>query len=310
MIRYNNLSAFLRKKFESSIGKICIDGGFTCPNRDGKCGVGGCVFCGERGAGENINPRDTIYDHVRKLLSEKDNRSTKKYVAYFQNFTNTYAEPKVLKERYDAALDADKDGKIIALCVSTRPDCITDEIARLLSGYKNRCYVWAEVGLQTSNDKTLKRINRNHTAEDFTKAVKILNSYGIDVVAHMMIGLPEETFEDVKNTVDFLNHHNIQGLKIHGVYVMRNTVLAKMYKRGDYTCLSIDDYVKQTVYVITHISPDLIIHRLAGSCTKRLLIAPEWSADKNKVIRQINKMLDDKDLYQGVFYKPIKKNIL
>lgn len=205
-IRYNRLNNYFKNKFGERVLKICIDAGFTCPNRDGKCGIGGCIFCGERGSGEHLNINDNISEQVKKYFSSYKASRANKFIVYFQNFSNTYADLNTLKSRYDSALI---DDRIVGLAIATRPDCITEDIAKLLSSYSNKYYVYVELGLQTSNDKTGDLINRCYTSKDFSNAVKILNKYNIDVVAHIMVGLPNENITDIKNTVNFLNNHKL-----------------------------------------------------------------------------------------------------
>ncbi len=295
---YNNLSGYFRQTYGRRLSKICIDGGFSCPNRDGTCGVGGCIFCGERGAGEHIDPSLSIKRQVEEAFKSAD--PDEKFVAYFQNFTSTYADVKVLKERYDAALI---DEGIVALAIGTRPDCINDDIARLIASYKERCDVWVELGLQTASDKTAERINRGYKTEVFSKAVKILKKYKIDVVAHIIAGLPGEGRDELVKTVDFLTRVPISGLKIHSIYVMEGTRLADMYKHGEYTPPTLEEYTDMAVYILSHISPDIIIHRLTGDCPRELLLAPEWNTDKHKIIDLIVKKMEKRGLSQGSLYK-------
>ena len=285
-MEYKNLSTYFRNKYGKRLKKICIDGGFSCPNRDGTCGVGGCVFCGDEGAGEHIKKDVDIRGQVIRALEGA--LSDDGFVAYFQSFTNTYAPVSVLKERYDAALC---DKRIRVLAIGTRPDCINEDIARLIASYKDRVDVWVELGLQTSNDSTASVINRGYKSEVFTQAVKILNKYGIDVVAHIIIGLPGESLSDIKNTVDFLNRHELFGLKIHSLYIMKNTQLEQMYQRGKYTPLSKEEYIDMAVYVLKSINPQTVIHRLTGDCPQDLLVAPEWNSDKHEIIDSIRKKL-------------------
>ena len=186
--------------------------------------------------------------------------------------------------------------------IATRPDCITEEIAKLLSSYSDKYYVCVELGLQTSNDETSKFINRGYLSNEFTKAVKILNKYHIDVVVHIMIGLPNETKKDLENTVKFINQHNIQGIKIHSTYIVKNTKLNELYEKGLYSPISYDYYMDCLVYVITHISPKLIIHRISGDAPKDLLVAPTWNLHKKKVLNGLDKILKEKDLHQGKFF--------
>ena len=225
--RYNHLNQFFKNKFGEKTLKICIDGGFTCPNRDGKVSTGGCIFCSSKGSGVLLSSVKNISTQVQHYFKSYKSARASKFIAYFQNFTNTYDTVENLKLKYDSALI---DDRIVALAIATRPDCITEEIAQLLKSYSKKYYVWVELGLQTSNDKTGKLINRGYDSSQFTEAVNLLNHYQIDVVTHIMVGLPSENFEDIAKTVDFLNLHEIAGLKIHSTYVVENTVLAEMYR--------------------------------------------------------------------------------
>ncbi len=291
---YNNLSGYFREKYGCRLGKICIDGGFSCPNRDGVCGFGGCIFCGARGAGEHIDAALSIKEQVTAALQKAS--PDEKFVAYFQNFTNTYADVDTLKERYDAALT---DERIAVLAIGTRPDCIDEEKAALIASYRDKREVWVELGLQSASDKTAEIINRGYKTEVFEKACRILSDAGIKVVAHVIIGLPDEGMEEVEETVDFLTRLPIWGLKIHSIYVMEGTRLADMYKRGEYTPPSLDEYTEAAVYVLSHVPSDVVIHRLTGDCPKDMLIAPEWNRDKHAVIDAINKKMKERGLSQG-----------
>ncbi len=297
--RYNHLNKYLKEKFGERTLKICIDGGFTCPNRDGTLSTGGCIFCGEKGSGEHLKKvsiREQIDSH---LNSYRGNRANK-FIAYFQNFTNTYDTLENLKSKYNEALCNDK---IVVLDIATRPDCINEDICKLLFSYKNKVDVWVELGLQTSNDKIAKVINRGYESTKYTQTVELLNKYNIDVVTHLMIGLPGETSEDIKNTVDFINKHNIQGLKIHSCYIIKNTVLAKMYDEKKYEPISLEYYIENACYILTHINPSIIIHKISGDSPKDLLLAPDWNSHKKWIINGIYKYLKENDLYQGMYYK-------
>ena len=297
--RYKHLNKYLKDKFGERTLKICIDGGFTCPNRDGRVGYGGCAFCSERGSGEHIIA-DNISNQVKNYFTSYKAERANKFIAYFQNFTNTYDSIENLKMKYDSALI---DDKIVALAIATRPDCISEDVCKLLKSYSEKYYVWVELGLQTSNENTGKIINRCYTDEQFSAAVSLLNKYNIDVVTHIMVGLPGENFDDIKNTVNFVNNHSIQGLKIHSTYVVKNTRLADMYFNGKYTPISLEYYLDCASYILTHISPDIIIHRVSGDAPKDLLIAPDWNLHKKWIINGLDKLLRDKDLYQGMDYK-------
>lgn len=289
---YNNLSGYFRKKYGKRLSKICIDGGFSCPNRDGVCGRGGCIYCGERGAGEHIDPARSISEQVK--LGLENAKRDDLFVAYFQNFTNTYASPRVLKERYDAALI---DERIKVLAIGTRPDCIDEEKAALIESYMNRYDVWVELGLQTANDKTADIINRGYYRETFENAMAILKRHNIPVVVHLIVGLPGEDIEDVKATVEYINRFDLFGIKIHSMYVMRGTVLEKMYHNGEYTPLSQSDYIDSVAYILSNISKDVVIHRLTGDCPRDMLVAPEWNARKSETIDMIVKKLENVNKY-------------
>ena len=295
---YNNLSAHLKKRFGKKMKKICIDGGFSCPNRDGSCGIGGCIFCGERGAGEHIDATLSIEAQVAKGLEGA--RDDTGYIAYFQNFTNTYADVATLKERYDRAV---ADERIKALSIGTRPDCIDEEKARLIASYKDKLEVWVELGLQSASDRTAKIINRGYESQVFTNAVEILNRYGIPVVVHIMLGLPEEGDEELFSTVNFINAHKLSGIKIHSVYVMDGTKLCDMYLDGSYTPITREDYVRRAIYVLTHISKETVIHRLVADCPRDRLVAPEWNKDKNATLKMITDKMASEGLYQGIYYE-------
>ena len=294
---YNNLSGYFRKKYGKRLVKICIDGAFSCPNRDGVCGVGGCIFCGERGAGEHIDPTLSITEQVRAGIAGHSEDAL--FCAYFQNFTSTYADVATLKARYDAALI---DKRIKLLSIGTRPDCIDEERAALIASYASRVDVSVELGLQTANDVTADRINRGYHRDAFEQAVKILNKYGIPVVVHLIVGLPGEDISDVVRTVEYINQFSISGIKIHSIYVMRGTRLAEMYDRGEYTPPTLDEYIESAAYIVSHISPDIIIHRLTGDCPRDMLIAPDWNKNKNEIIAEITRNLESKGLYQGAEY--------
>ena len=298
MERYNKLNNYLKEKFGERTLKICIDAGFTCPNRDGTKSHGGCIFCGERGAGEHlkrINISEQVINHLNSYRGQRAN----KFIAYFQNFTNTYAPVDILKKRYDSALI---DKRIVGIQVATRPDCINEEIVKLLASYKTNYYVCVELGLQTSNDETGKLLNRQYTSLDFIYAVSLLNKYNIDVITHIMVGLPNETFADVKNTVDFVNSLNIQGLKIRSTYVIKDTYLYNMYVSGKYIPLTLEEYLNSLTYILTHVNSNIVIHRISGDAPKDILVAPSWNSHKKLVLNGIEKILKEQNLYQGIYF--------
>lgn len=297
--RYKHLNEYLKEKFGERTLKICVDGGFTCPNRDGTCGYGGCIYCSEKGSGELINNNKNITEQVKEYFQSYRAKRANKFIVYFQNFTNTYDTIENLKRKYDSALI---DDRIVGLSIGTRPDCINEEIAKLLSSYTDKYYVCVELGLQTSNNEIGRIINRGYTSEQFTEAVNILNKYNIDVVAHIMVGLPNETKSDVMDTVDFINNHKIQGVKIHCTYVVENTVLADMYRNGTYTALELDDYIETLIDIMTHLNPNFVIHRISGDAPKDILVAPKWNMHKMWILHGFEKRFIGRDLWQGKFY--------
>ncbi len=294
--RYNKLSNFLKEKFGEKVLKICIDGGFTCPNRDGRISYGGCIFCSEKGSGEHLNSNENISKQVNDFFNSYKAERANKFIVYFQNFSNTYDTVENLKKKYDAALINDK---IVGLAVATRPDCIDEDVAKLLAEYSKNYYVWVELGLQTSNEKTGDFINRGYDNRKFLTAISLLRNHGIDVVVHIMVGLPNENFEDLKNTINFVNSIDIQGIKIHSTYVVKGTYLAKMYENGEYTPLTYEQYMDCLCYIITHLNPNIVIHRISGDAPKELLIAPSWDIHKKWVMNGLFKRMNVEDLWQG-----------
>lgn len=304
--RYNHLNTYYKNKFGERTLKICIDAGFTCPNRDGTLSSKGCIFCSQKGSGELIKFSNlNITKQVQNFLKSYRGKRANKFIVYFQNFTNTYNSIPNLKKKYDAALI---DNRIIGLSVATRPDCINEEIANLLDSYSDKYNVSVELGLQTSNDRIGDLINRCYSSTQFTNAVNILRKHNIEVIAHIMIGLPTETFEDIKNTVNFINSHDIQGIKIHSTYVVKDTVLANMYYEYKYIPITLDYYLENLAYVITHLRSDIIIHRISGDAPKDLLVAPKWNMHKKWILNGFEKLLKEKDLWQGKFYDKSKYN--
>ena len=317
--RYKHLNTYLKNKFGERTLKICIDGHFTCPNRDGSCSKKGCIFCSEKGSGEHIlringnrnllnsldknahieSVKNSISKQVKNYFNSYKSKRANKFIAYFQNFSNTYDSIENLKEKYNSALI---DNRIVGLEVATRPDCINEDIVKLLKTYTQKYYVCVELGLQTSNDSTGKIINRGYSSEDFINAVALLNKYDIDVVCHIMVGLPNEDLTNLKNTVKFLNEHKLQGIKIHSTYVVRNTGLEKMYNAGKYNPISLENYLDALVFIITHINPNFIIHRISGDAPKELLVTPEWNLHKKLVLNGLDRILRERDLWQGMYF--------
>ena len=296
--RYNHLNTYLKNKFGKRTLKICVDANFTCPNRDGTKGYDGCIFCSNKGSGEHLK-KLSIEEQIKNHLDSYRGKRAESFIVYFQNFTNTYDSISNLKEKY---LSAFVDERIVGISIATRPDCINEEIAKLLYEISQKHYVCVELGLQTANEEIGKLINRCYSCFDFSNAVKLLNKYNIDVIAHIMVGLPNETFEDIQNTVKFINLHNIQGIKIHSTYVVSDTKLCDMYNLNTYVPISLDYYLDALVYIITHINNNIVIHRISGDAPKDILVAPNWNTHKKLVLNGLDKRLKEENLYQGIYF--------
>ena len=295
MERYRHLNTYLKEKFGERTLKIPVDGGFTCPNRVTNASKGGCIFCSSRGSGEHLKLKP-IPEQVKEHLASYRGKRANKFIVYFQNFTNTYDYVCNLKKKYDSSLI---DDRIVGIDIATRPDCINKEIVQLLTSYKSKYDVTVELGLQTANNKIGKLINRGYDLEVFTNAVKLLNKEKIDVVVHMMIGLPNETKNDIMETVEYINSLNIQGIKIHSTYIVKGTVLEKWYDEGKYKPISLEYYLENLIYVITHLNKEIVVHRITGDAPKDLLVAPEWNLHKKWVLNGVEKIMKKRNLCQG-----------
>lgn len=301
--RYNTLNYFLREKFGEKVFKISLDAGFTCPNRDGTLGKGGCIYCSERGSGDFAGDRnfsiEKQFQDIEKIMHKKW-KVCHKYIAYFQAYTNTYAPVKVLRKKYEEAV---RQEGVVALAIATRPDCLSDEVLDLLNEFNNRIYTWVELGLQTSNENTAKLINRGYKLPVFEEAVKSLRDINIDVVAHTIFGLPGEDRTGMLNTIKYLSNMDIQGIKIHLLHLLKDTPLVKLYEEGKLKFLEKDEYVDLIAEAITMLPQQLVIHRLTGDAPRNLLIGPMWSLKKWEVLNAIDDKLEKEDLYQGMNYR-------
>ncbi|MDM8131609.1 TIGR01212 family radical SAM protein [Clostridium sp. LQ25] len=302
--RYNSLNYFLRNKFGEKVFKISLDGGFSCPNRDGKAGRGGCTFCSARGsgdfAGDRIMSISNQFDDVKEMMAHK--WKSGKYIAYFQAYTNTYAPVEELKRKYEEAIN--KDG-VVGLAIATRPDCLGEDVLDLLEEINKKIYVWVELGLQTSNDDTARKINRGYTLEVFDEAMKNLKSRNIDTVVHAIFGLPGETKEDMFNTVEHIAHSGAMGIKIHLLHLMKNTKLVENYEKGELKFLLQEDYIDIITRSVSMLPKEMVVHRLTGDAPRNELIGPMWSLKKWEVLNAIDKAFEDNDLWQGKNYREI-----
>ena len=296
--RYHSLNYFLRNKFGEKIYKISLDGGFTCPNRDGKVSKGGCTFCSARGSGDFAGSRIlsiTEQFEDRKKMMEKKWKDGK-YIAYFQAYTNTYAPVEELTRKYEEALAQEN---VIALSIATRPDCLDEDVLDYLEELNKKIYLWVELGLQTVNDVTGRNFNRGYDLEVFDKSLKELQKRGIEVVVHTIFGLPGETKEDMLKTIDYVAHSGAQGIKFHLLHLMTGTKMVEQYESGELQLLSKEDYIDLICKGIAMIPEEMVVHRLTGDAPRQSLIGPMWSLKKWEVLNDIDKALVDNDIWQG-----------
>jgi radical SAM protein (TIGR01212 family) len=296
--RYYDLNTYLRNTFGCRVQKITVDAGFTCPNRDGSISSGGCIYCNENGSGTGAFHRGlSISD---QLIAGKERLfkryRAKKYIAYFQSFTNTYAPIETLRKVYEEALAVED---IVGLSIGTRPDCVDEPILNLLQGYARRHLIWIEYGLQSAHDDTLRAINRGHDAACFQHAVQATQNRGIKICAHVILGLPGEDREHILETAEFIAKLGIDGLKLHLLYIIQGTALEKLYQEGRYQCLSQEAYVDLVCDFLERIPKQVIIQRLTGDPHPHELVAPQWSLRKAETLARIKKSLEDRDTWQG-----------
>jgi radical SAM protein (TIGR01212 family) len=294
--RYRDLRSFLRERFGCRVYKITLDAGFTCPNHDGTKAVGGCIFC-HQGSGHSTQGGLSIREQLERGKAYlREHQKAEQFLAYFQRYTNTYASVDTLKALYDEALDVED---IVGLVVGTRPDCVPDSVLDLLEGYARKTYVSIEYGLQSIHDRTLTLVNRAHGAAEFLDAVKRTAGRGIHICVHVMLGLPGETKEEMLATAKVLASLPIDGIKIHLTYVLKQTVLGKMYLRGAYRPMEMQAYVGTVCDVLELLPPGMVIHRLTGDPPRDLLLAPQWALDKWKVLNAIQTELACRESSQG-----------
>ncbi len=303
--RYRDLNSHLRQRFGCRVQRIALDAGLTCPNRDGTKGTGGCIYCNPRGSGTGLSGTLSITQQLQRGKERLARRyKAKKFIAYFQSFSNTYAPVEKLKGLYREALAVED---IVVLAIGTRPDCMPPEVLDLLEELNKETCLWVECGLQSVHEATLKRINRGHTVEDFLQAVEETRQRGIEVVVHVILGLPGEGKEEMLATARALGEMDIQGVKLHLLYVIQGTPLARLYQRGEYQCLVREEYVDIVCEFLALLSPHVVIHRLTGDPHLRELLAPTWALEKQANFKVINQTLEARDLWQGKWWKGVCK---
>lgn len=300
--RYHTWNYYLRQKFGCKVFKVSINAGFTCPNIDGKIGYGGCTYCSKEGSGDFAgNPKDNLvkqfYD-IREMMSKKWKDA--KYIGYFQAFTNTYAPVDVLREKFETILEQED---VVGLSISTRPDCIEDDVLEYLAELNTRTNLWVELGLQSVHESTSKIINRGHDFKVFEDCVERLRKHNIDVVVHIIDGLPGETHDMMIETAKTVSKMDIQGIKIHLLHVIKDTPMANMLEKGNMKLLEKDEYVNIVCDQLEILPQEIVIHRLTGDGKKENLVGPLWSLKKWEFLNAIDDELKRRNSWQGKYYK-------
>ena len=299
---YHSLDYMLKERFGEKVYKLTLNGGMSCPNRDGKLGTGGCIFCSAGGSGDFAgDPAQSIDQQIaqqKELICKK--RPVNTFIAYFQAYTNTYAPVEYLRALFTQALS---HPEVAALSIGTRPDCLGEDVLDLLSQLNRIKPVWVELGLQTIHPATARYIRRGYPLSCFEEAVKNLHARDLDIIVHTILGLPGETTEQMLQTISFLNHQPIQGIKMQLLHVLKGTDLADDYLAGKFCVLSQEAYEDMVISCLEHQSPDNVVHRITGDGPRDLLIAPLWSSAKRTVLNEIHHQMKERNTWQGKYYK-------
>ncbi|MEK7449684.1 MAG: TIGR01212 family radical SAM protein [Planctomycetota bacterium] len=300
---YYSFSAYLKDKFPGQrVYKIALDAGFSCPHRTKDLRLGGCIYCENKSFSPNarLEPRPSVSEQIRSGMDFYRRRyQAEKFMAYFQAYTNTYAPPDQLKKIYDEIAEF-KD--VVGLSIGTRPDCVPDETLDLITSYTDRYLVWLEYGLQSKHDRTLKFIRRGHNYESFVDAVKRTQGRNISICAHIILGLPGETKQDMVETVQAITDLNIDGIKLHNLYVSKNTSLEQLYQKGEIKLLTFEEYVPLLCDLLELLPPKMVVQRVTGELAGEYLVAPKWEVNKGQIIRAIEIELKRRNTYQGHGY--------
>ena len=296
--RYYTLDYFYKNKFGSKVFKVSLNAGFTCPNKDGKVGYGGCIYCSKSGSGEYAGDKEkdlvTQFNEVKEIMLKKWPKA--KYIGYFQANTNTYAKVPILKEKYETILKLDN---VVGLNIATRPESITEECLEYLEELSKKTYLTIELGLQTIHDKTSKLINRCHTLKCFEDMVKKLRNRNINVVVHIINGLPNETKEMMVDTVKYLSNLDIQGIKIHMLSILKDTPIEKMYNENKFKLITRDEYIDIVCTQLEYLREDIVVHRITGDPKVSDLVEPDWLIKKVTILNDIDKEMVKRNIYQG-----------
>jgi len=305
--RYCSMNRYVRERFGKKLYKLALDAGMTCPNRDGTLGTRGCIFCAEEGSGEfSAKYREDMAEQIAEAkarIAKKAGRGAG-YIAYFQSFTNTYAPPEVLRRIFFSAA---AQPEVDVISIATRPDCIGEDVAELLGELAGQKPVWVELGLQTSREDTAEYIRRGYGNEVYAEAVKRLRERNIEVITHAIIGLPGETREDILRTVQYAYDCGSRGIKLQLLHILKGSDLAEEYEKGRVSVLSMEEYFGILQYVLERMPGDMVIHRLTGDGPKKILMAPQWSADKKNVLNRMRGFFEAHDVIQGKYYTEEKK---
>ena len=298
---YHSLDCELRRQFGEKVYKITLNGGMSCPNRDGKIGTKGCIFCSAKGSGDfagnsALSVSGQLQEGKAQLLRKRPVRS---YIAYFQAFTNTYAPVPYLRKIFTEAME---DPEVQVLSIATRPDCLEDDVLELLTRLNRIKPVWVELGLQTAHEETARFLRRGYDLEVFDHAVKRLRDAGITVIVHVILFLPGETEAMMLETIDCLNRRDIQGIKLQLLHVLEGTDLARIYEDSPFHIPDMEEYIRLLGKCIARLRPDIVIHRFTGDGPKDLLIAPQWSRAKRTVLNRLHQYLKENDIWQGKEY--------
>ena len=299
---YNSLSDHLKEKLGAKTVKLSVNAGFSCPNRDGKISRGGCIFCSGSGSGDFAPPADMPIDKQLELSRQRISAKwpDAKYIAYFQAFTNTYAPVDVLEKKYNEALSCPW---ISGIAIATRPDCMGDGVADLLKDISEKTYLWVEFGLQTSREDTAELINRGYKNEVYLDAMEKMKKRGLETGTHIILGLPGETREDMRNSVTFAAEAHTDGIKLQLLHVIRGTRLHEMYMENPFHIMTRDEYTDTVIDMIEHLPPEIVIHRLTGDGNRNELVLPNWSMDKRGVLNEIHRKMKLYESYQGKLLK-------
>ncbi|MFA8439263.1 TIGR01212 family radical SAM protein [Pueribacillus sp. YX66] len=300
--RYYSLNRYLRNKFKTKVFKIPLDGGFDCPNRDGKVAYGGCTFCSVSGSGDFAGDRrDNLETQFMKIKTRMHKKWPEgKYLGYFQAYTNTYAPVEELREKYEVIL---KQDGVVGLSIATRPDCLPDDVVEYLAELNERTYLIVELGLQTIHEETAELVNRAHDYACYVDAVNKLRKHNIEVVSHIINGLPQETPDMMLETAKAVANLDVQGIKIHLLHLLHKTAMVKQYEKGLLEFMDFDTYINLVVDQLEILPPNMVIHRLTGDGPIELLIGPMWSTKKWSILNRIEAELERRNSWQGKYYK-------